>query len=152
MRWIYKKGHFFLKQTANMIVDQHNGIVPNQFHELIQFPGVGPKVALVTLEYAFGLIRGIPMDVHMMRIFKRLEWISSSNREHARLQIQAWLPHSFWSDMNITYAGLGQLLRQIESRKYVIDVATTLGEDVLTIVTSLAKDYTRKVTSKKKKE
>jgi endonuclease-3 len=38
-----------IKDTAKIIKEKHNGIVPKNFEEIIAFPGVGPKMAHLLL-------------------------------------------------------------------------------------------------------
>jgi endonuclease III len=128
--------------TAKYIVsiaEQWKG-VPRNYRSLTNLPGVGAKVALVTVAECFNLFQGVPCDVHMVRIFKALNWMPrtldedclvamESNKkgkrddeyELARASIEGWFPMEFWSQLNQTYAGLGQLLRIDESRKAILN-------------------------------
>jgi len=49
--------------------------MPRDYCLLLQFPGVGLKVALVTIDECFKMAQGVPCDVHMVRIFKALNWM-----------------------------------------------------------------------------
>jgi endonuclease III len=98
--------------------------MPRDYRRLLAFPGVGPKVALVTIDECFKNAQGVPCDIHMVRIFKTLGWMpttislsdswgakQSSEHEFARAAIEGWFPKSFWGQLNQTWAGLGQLFR-----------------------------------------
>jgi endonuclease III len=123
---------------------------PRDYRELQILDGVGPKIALVTIQEAHGKAQGVPCDVHMCRIFKLLNWIPSFvekesgscldilenvktgddkyNYEVARAAMEGWFPPSYWMELNQTWAGLGQLLNDQESRKIManyIDIATS---------------------------
>jgi endonuclease III len=57
--------------TAKYIVaiaDNWKGLSRN-YRSLMDLPGVGAKVALVTIAECFNLSQGVPCDVHMVRIF-----------------------------------------------------------------------------------
>ena len=53
--------------AAKMIQEKHNGQVPDTLEELVEFKGVGPKVAHIVLQCAFGKVTGIPVDTHVHR-------------------------------------------------------------------------------------
>jgi endonuclease III len=110
------------------------------YRSLMELPGVGAKVALVTVAECYNLSQGVPCDVHMVRIFKALSWMpitldedclmdmdnekkgkKDDEYELARASIEGWFPPLFWPDLNQTYAGLGQLLRIDESRKTILN-------------------------------
>jgi endonuclease-3 len=68
---------FFRNKAKNiiacctMLVQQHDGDVPDNMDELIVLPGVGRKTANVVLGNAFG-IPGITVDTHVGRLSRRL--------------------------------------------------------------------------------
>jgi endonuclease III len=91
--------------------------MPRDYLCLLAFPGVGPKVALVTIDECFKNAR------HMISTwYKSLRpsastislsdsWGAkqSSKHEFAQAAIEGWFPKSFWGQLNQTWAGLGQL-------------------------------------------
>jgi endonuclease III len=113
---------------------------PRDYRDLVKLPGVGPKVALVTIQESFGLVQGVPCDVHMCRIFRHLGWIPGANLnnsvsiasileskkekemfdyELSRAAIEGWFPRHLWGEMNQTWAGLGQLLNDVTSKRSI---------------------------------
>ncbi|EKX54994.1 hypothetical protein GUITHDRAFT_54498, partial [Guillardia theta CCMP2712] len=74
----------FIKQAAMILKEKHGGRVPRTLEELCELPGVGPKMALITLKAAFGIISGIGVDTHMHRMFNELKWVNSSTPEKVR--------------------------------------------------------------------
>jgi endonuclease III len=104
---------------------KRGGVLPRDYCVLTQFPGVGPKVALVTCQEVYGNGQGVPHDIHMCREFTALGWVPPSdesslvgflskkeayNYEMCRTSIEGWFPRDLWVEMNQTWAGLGQLL------------------------------------------
>jgi endonuclease III len=98
--------------------------MPRDYRLLLQLPGVGPKVALVTIFECFNNNQGVPCDIHMIRIFTVLGWLPTASislcdswagkemtHEFARAAIEGWFPKHFWGELNQTWAGLGQLFR-----------------------------------------
>lgn len=106
-------------------LQKRGGVLPRDYRVLKQFPGVGPKVALVTCQEVYGNAQGVPHDIHMCREFTALGWVPPSdesslvgflskkeayNYEMCRASMEGWFPRDLWAEMNQTWAGLGQLL------------------------------------------
>ena len=53
-----------------MLIDNHNGRVPNTFEELEKLPGVGHKTASVVMSQGFGF-PAFPIDTHIHRLAQR---------------------------------------------------------------------------------
>ena len=64
----------YLKRTAIKLRDEFNSDVPQTVDDLCSLPGVGPKMAFLTLQIAWGLNHGIGVDVHIHRISNLLGW------------------------------------------------------------------------------
>jgi endonuclease III len=113
--------------------------MPRDYRELSTFQGVGPKISLVCIAVCFGDEQGAPCDVHMVRIFMAIGWMAveldvdqslvkletergkkgktDNQYEVARACMEGWFPKIAWSELNQTWAGLGQLLNKKEERK-----------------------------------
>ena len=57
-------------KAAQMLVDNHDGIVPNDQAELEKLPGVGRKTANVVRSMAWG-VPTIAVDTHVFRVANR---------------------------------------------------------------------------------
>jgi endonuclease-3 len=64
----------YLKQVAIKLRDEFDSDVPDNVDDLCSLPGVGPKMAFLTLQIAWGLNHGIGVDVHVHRITNLLGW------------------------------------------------------------------------------
>ena len=60
-----------LKRMAELLVERHNGIVPQTFEELENLPGVGHKTASVVMSQAFG-VPAFPVDTLIHRLL--IQW------------------------------------------------------------------------------
>jgi endonuclease-3 len=67
-----------IQGTARMLLEKHEGKVPNNYEDLLELPGVGPKVANCVLVYAFNVPR-IPVDTHVHRISNRWGLVETKN-------------------------------------------------------------------------
>ncbi len=57
-------------KTCQILINEHNGEVPNQFDQLVVLPGVGRKTANVVLNTAFGQ-PAMAVDTHIFRVSNR---------------------------------------------------------------------------------
>ena len=64
------KAKNIIKMCA-MLLDEFDGTVPNNLHDLMRLPGVGRKTANVVLQMAFGQAT-IAVDTHVFRVSRRL--------------------------------------------------------------------------------
>jgi len=58
--------------TAKMIKEKFGGKVPRTMQEMLQLPGVARKTANVVLGNAYGVVEGIAIDTHVMRLSQKL--------------------------------------------------------------------------------
>ncbi|TFK66771.1 DNA glycosylase [Pluteus cervinus] len=102
----------YLKQTAERLRDDFSSDVPKTVDELCSLPGVGPKMAFLTLQVAWNLNVGIGVDVHVHRITNRLGWHKPLTKtpEETRLNLQSWLPSELHHDINHLLVGFGQMI------------------------------------------
>ena len=86
-------------QTCQILIDQHNGEVPNDRDQLEKLPGVGRKTAGVVLYNAFG-VPAIPVDTHVQRIANRLGIAQSTNPLITETQLAELLPQESWGPVH----------------------------------------------------
>ncbi len=109
---IYKAGFYRvkaarIKEVASIIEKQYNGIVPDNYDDLINLPGVGSKTANCVLVYAFE-IPAIPVDTHVHRISNRLRWVKTKTPEQTEKVLKEKLPKSDWLRINRLFVRFGQ--------------------------------------------
>lgn len=59
-----------IHRLSEIILEEHNGEVPQSFEALEALPGVGHKTASVVMSQAFG-VPAFPVDTHILRLAKR---------------------------------------------------------------------------------
>lgn len=62
--------------TAKLIKEKFKGKVPQSMEELLTLPGVARKTANVVLGNAYGIVSGIAVDTHVLRLSQRLRLIN----------------------------------------------------------------------------
>ncbi|CAL7940934.1 unnamed protein product [Xylocopa violacea] len=100
----------YIKKTSQILIDKYDGDIPKTLKELQQLPGVGPKMAHICMQVAWGEISGIGVDTHVHRICNRLEWVKKPTKtpEETRMTLEEWLPKDLWSNINYLLVGFGQ--------------------------------------------
>lgn len=67
-----------LKRMAELLLERHNGVVPQTYEELEALPGVGHKTASVVMSQAFGF-PAFPVDTHIHRLMTQWKLTSGKN-------------------------------------------------------------------------
>lgn len=108
----YKNKARFIQKTAQILIDQYDGDIPNTPENLMKLPGVGPKMAHICMNTAWNVISGIGVDVHVHRICNRLKWVRKPTKqpEDTRVDLESWLPSEHWSEVNALLVGFGQTI------------------------------------------
>jgi len=104
----------YIKQAAQILHDDYNDDIPPTAAEMIDLPGVGPKMAYIVENICWDKQTGIGVDTHMQRLFPKLGWVSpdTKNPEQTRKQLESWLPHEYWGEVNLLWVGFGQEVQQ----------------------------------------
>ncbi|MFC6357764.1 endonuclease III [Luteococcus peritonei] len=91
---------------SRMIVDEHDGAVPNTLEELVKLPGVGRKTANVVLGNAFD-VPGITPDTHFMRVTHRLGWTKATKPDPVEAEVGLLFPPQDWVQLchNVIWHG-----------------------------------------------
>lgn len=74
----YKTKAKHLKMACKLLIEKYNSKVPTTREEIIDIPGVGPKVAALVLAYGFG-VPAIAVDTHVNRVSQRLGFVPNGN-------------------------------------------------------------------------
>ncbi|PPJ53574.1 hypothetical protein CBER1_00402 [Cercospora berteroae] len=98
----------FVKQVAVILKEKFNSDIPDTIEGLVSLPGVGPKMAYLTMSAAWGKDEGIGVDVHVHRITNLWGWHKTNNPEQTRMELESWLPKEKWHEINHLLVGLGQ--------------------------------------------
>jgi endonuclease-3 len=89
-----------LKKMAELLVENHNGIVPQTFEELEALPGVGHKTASVVMSQAFG-VPAFPVDTHIHRLMKQWKLTNGKNVEETEKDAKKLFPKDSWNKLHL---------------------------------------------------
>jgi endonuclease III len=90
-----------IRGAVKIILDKHQGEVPQTMEELTKLPGVGRKTANVILGNAFG-IPGMPVDTHVTRIANRLGLTKESDAVKIETDLTKLIAKKDWTQFSHT--------------------------------------------------
>ena len=90
-----------IQNAAKLIIGQYNGEVPRTMDDLTSLPGVARKTANIVLYNAFGIIEGIAVDTHVMRLAQRLGLTKYGEPAKIEKDLMEIVPKKEWG--NITH-------------------------------------------------
>ncbi len=91
---------------SKIIIDKHNGNVPNTFEDLEELPAVGHKTASVVMTQWFGK-PAFPVDTHIHRLAYRWGLTTGKNVVQTEKDLKRLIPESKWNKahLQIIYFG-----------------------------------------------
>ena len=104
---LYKRKGEQIKKVATIIVNDFNGIVPDDMDTLLSLPGVGIKTASLVLNLGYG-IDAVCVDCHVHEIANRLGWVDTKTAENTEKRLREILPQRFWIPLNELLVRYGQ--------------------------------------------
>ncbi|MEI8216856.1 MAG: endonuclease III [Eubacteriales bacterium] len=78
------------------LINDFNGIVPDNYEDLISLPGVGRKTANVVLSNAFSQQR-IAVDTHVFRVSNRIGIVKEKDVLKTEIALMKAIPEELWS-------------------------------------------------------
>jgi endonuclease-3 len=85
-----------LQESAQVLVDEHKGEVPDSMEEMVKLPGVGRKTANVILGTAMGIESGIVVDTHVKRVSGRLGMTEQTDPDKIEQDLMKIIPKGRW--------------------------------------------------------
>lgn len=86
-----------LHGMANMLVEEHDGEVPQSMEQLLKLPGVARKTANVVLGNAFNINLGMVVDTHIARIANRFGLTEHTDPKKIEPDLMALVPRDKWT-------------------------------------------------------
>ena len=96
-----------IKRLSELLIERHQGNIPNTFEELEALPGVGHKTAGVVLAQAFG-IPAFPIDTHIHRLAARWGLSNGRNVDQTEKDLKAIFPKEAWNDLHLQIIFFGR--------------------------------------------
>ena len=89
-----------LKRMAELLVERHNGVVPQTYEELEALPGVGHKTASVVMSQGFGH-PAFPVDTHIHRLMTQWKLTSGKNVVETEKDAKKLFPKEVWNKLHL---------------------------------------------------
>ena len=86
----------YLRESAQVILDEHDRTVPDTMAALTQLPGVGRKTANVVLQHGHDIDEGIVVDTHVQRLSRRLGLTEEERPDAIETDLIEVIPERHW--------------------------------------------------------
>lgn len=99
-----------IKGACRLIVDGFGGEVPGTMEEILRLPGVARKTANIVLGNAYGVIEGVPVDTHAIRISYLLGLTKERNPAKIEKDLMALVPRRDWLHISNLFVHHGRAI------------------------------------------
>ena len=89
-----------IKRLSEILLEEHQGVVPADFAALERLPGVGHKTASVVMAQAFG-VPSFPVDTHIHRLAQRWGLSRGRNVVETERDLKKAFPIERWNDLHL---------------------------------------------------
>ena len=96
-----------IHRLSEILLEKHNGTVPDNFEDLEKLPGVGHKTASVVMAQAFS-IPAFPVDTHIHRLAQQWELTAGKNVQQTEQDLKALFPRDKWNRLHLQIIFFGR--------------------------------------------
>ena len=108
---------------SQILIDKHNGEVPQNFEDLEELPAVGHKTASVVLAQAFG-IPTFPVDTHIHRLMYRWNLSNGKNVQQTEKDAKRLFPIETWNRLHLQMIWYGREYSPARGWNLDLDIIT----------------------------
>lgn len=96
-----------IRALSEILVEEHDGVVPPSFEALEDLPGVGHKTASVVMAQAFG-VPAFPVDTHIHRLAARWGLSNGRSVEQTERDLKKLWPPEAWNRLHLQIIYFGR--------------------------------------------
>lgn len=96
-----------ISDLSGILVEKHDGKVPEDFASLEELPGVGHKTASVVMSQAFG-VPAFPVDTHIHRLAYRWGLSTGKNVVKTEADLKRLFPRESWNKLHLQIIYFGR--------------------------------------------
>lgn len=96
-----------ISNLSKIIMEKHNGRVPDTLEELEKLPGVGHKTASVVVSQAYGQ-NAFPVDTHIHRLMARWKLSNGKNVVQTEKDAKRLFPEESWNRLHLQIIYFGR--------------------------------------------
>jgi endonuclease-3 len=112
---------------SHILIDKHEGKVPQSFEALEELPAVGHKTSSVVMSQAFG-VPAFPVDTHIHRLMYRWNLTNGKNVTQTEKDAKRIFPEEIWNDLHLQIIWYGREYSPARGWNLDLDVITkTVG-------------------------
>ena len=112
---------------SHILLNKHNGKVPQDLEALEELPAVGHKTASVVMAQAFG-VPSFPVDTHIHRLMYRWGLSNGKNVMQTEKDAKRLFPEEKWNDLHLQIIWYGREYSPARGWKIENDIITkTIG-------------------------
>jgi endonuclease-3 len=112
---------------SHILIDKHDGKVPQSFEALEELPAVGHKTASVVMSQAFG-VPAFPVDTHIHRLMYRWNLTNGKNVTQTEKDAKRIFPEEIWNDLHLQIIWYGREYSPARGWNLDLDIITkTIG-------------------------
>jgi endonuclease-3 len=89
-----------ISELSKILVEKHEGVVPDSYTDLEALPGVGHKTASVVMSQAFGH-PAFPVDTHIHRLAQRWGLTSGQSVAQTERDLKRLFPREAWNRLHL---------------------------------------------------
>jgi endonuclease III len=89
-----------ISALSRLLIENHQGKVPQTLEELEALPGVGHKTASVVMAQAFG-VPAFPVDTHIHRLAQRWRLTNGRSVEQTESDLKRLFPREHWNKIHL---------------------------------------------------
>lgn len=116
-----------IHRLSELLLEHHEGMVPNAFDALEALPGVGHKTASVVMSQAFG-VPAFPVDTHIHRLLTRWGLTSGKSVVQTERDAKTLFPKASWNKLHLQIIFYGRAYSPARNPKKDVDYITkTVG-------------------------
>ncbi len=95
-------------ETANIVLNKFDGVVPKTMEELITLKGVARKTANIVLGSGYGINVGIAVDTHVIRLTNLIGLSKNSDPKKIEQDLMKIIPKKYWKNISFMIQTLGR--------------------------------------------
>ena len=96
-----------IHRLSEILLEKHNGIVPDNFEDLEELPGVGHKTASVVMAQAFS-VPTFPVDTHIHRLAQQWELTDGKSVQQTERDLKAVFTKDKWNRLHLQIIFFGR--------------------------------------------
>ncbi len=96
-----------ISELSKILIEEHDGVVPQDMAALERLPGVGHKTASVVMSQGFGE-PAFPVDTHIHRLAHRWTLSTGKNVEKTEKDLKRLFPEDLWNKLHLQIIFFGR--------------------------------------------